>query len=485
MPSIGGRGSVVWTLVLLLFVLLLLPLADAQGTDTDGDGIEDGMEEALIDTYAPLLYFHPEERYFPVNVEFTMGWSVLERYNDSGPPILIKPAPNATDLAAFDVPANPEVNPGDVYYLNNTLGSRRDDSGILAAYEADPLPRSIYARVTPDGGETIIQYWFHYAFNPGVWNNHEGDWEMMQVHLDGITPTQVSFAQHHDGQRMPFDDPSVPFLPTAVHREGTHTKVYVALGSHASYLRPYQGHLGVSGDAVSDQGPVWGPGDYTLVNVGELASPSPGNEWIQFAGRWGEFSVPAHVRAEAGPPGPAFRAEGAMFGTPVSWASGLQVPSVFNLAFQWVLANIWTLFWIVLIIGIVATVIRIWRVHRRTKAGVYMWPYIHLLPFDRKSVALLLGFVGLGLGVVGFFYPWFQVALDIDAPGFMVTGGFVTFLEIGGVAGILINPMCTGSSVSREQRRPAGWVAGSWDGVSFSSSRSWPSSSSPFIPSSG
>ena len=356
----------------------------------------------------------------------------------------MNPAPNATDVAAFDVPANPEVNPGDVYYLNNTLGDRRDDAGILAAYQTGGYDDTVYARVTPVGSQTVVQYWFYYAFNPGVWNNHEGDWEMMQVQLSGTSPTQVAFAQHHGGQRIPWDDPNAAFLPVAVQREGTHPKVYVALGSHASYLRPYQGHLGVSGDVVSDQGPVWRPGDYTLVNVGEQASPTPGNEWLQFAGRWGEFSLPAHVRAEAGPPGPAFRNEGTMFGTPVIWASGLPVPSVFNLTFQWALANIWTIFWILLGIGIVLTLIRIWRIQRRTKAGARIWPYAHLLPFDRKSVAMILALLGLAVGVVGFFYPWWQVRTDINAPGFLVTGGFVTFLEIGGLAGILINPMKIG-----------------------------------------
>ncbi|MFQ5920126.1 MAG: hypothetical protein ACE5I4_08830, partial [Thermoplasmata archaeon] len=367
-------------------------------------------------------------------------------YNDSGPPILVNPAPNATDLAAFNVPANPEVNPGDVYYLNNTLGTIRDDSGILAAYQTGSHPDTVYGRVTPDGGQTVVQYWFYYAFNPGVWNNHEGDWEMVQATVSGSTPTEVAYAQHHDGQRMPWDSENAftAFLPTSVQREGTHPKVYVALGAHASYLRPYQGHLGISGDMLSDQGPVWRPGDYPIVNLGEQASPSAGNEWLQFAGRWGEFSVPAHVRAEAGPPGPAFRSEGAMFGTPVEWAAALAVPSVFNLSFQWILANIWLVFWIGFALGVVGTLIRIWRRHRRTKAGVWLWPFAHLLPFDRKSVAMVLALVGLIVGVVGFFYPWWQVNTDINAPGFLVTGGFVTFLEIGGLAGILINPMKIG-----------------------------------------
>ncbi len=135
MPSARRRGTVVLSLVVLLFLLSLPPFAGAQGPDTDGDGIEDAIEQALLDAHAPILYFHPEETYFPVSVEFALDNSVLERYNGSGPPILVNPAPNATSLAVFEVPANPEVNPGDVYYLNNTLGDRRDDSGILAAFQ--------------------------------------------------------------------------------------------------------------------------------------------------------------------------------------------------------------------------------------------------------------------------------------------------------------------------------------------------------------
>ena len=79
MPSARRRGTVVLSLVVLLFLLPLPPFAGAQGPDTDGDGIEDADEQALLDDHAPILYFHPEEAYFPVPVQFALDHSVLER----------------------------------------------------------------------------------------------------------------------------------------------------------------------------------------------------------------------------------------------------------------------------------------------------------------------------------------------------------------------------------------------------------------------
>ncbi len=423
-----------WPLALGLLFLLGLS-GPAQAQDVDGDGTEDTMEANLLETYAPYLYFHPEETYFPVSIDFALEHSVLERYNSSGPPIPVDPDPTPAELASYSTPANPEVNPGDVYYLNNTRGSIRDDAGILSAYRAAESPEVVYGRVMTADGERVLQYWLFYAFNPGRWNHHEGDWEMVQVTLQGGNPVHVAYSQHQHGQRLAWAD---------VLADGTHPKVYVARGSHANYPRPYQGQIGIAGDQVSDDGPVWSPTDYEVVNVGEAGSPMPGMEWLAFAGLWGEFNLQAYARAEVGPPGPAFRAGGEMFGSPVPWAEDLDVPTRVDLGIEWTLANIWFVFLGLLGLSALLTVIRLWRVQRRTKAGVRTWPYAHLRPLDRKSVGLLLAVAGLVLGVVGFFYPWYVVTLEVDAPGFLVTDGPVDFLRVGGVDGVLVNPLRTG-----------------------------------------
>lgn len=420
-------------ILLALLAILALPVALAQ--DSDGDGIDDADEQSLIEDFAPHLYFHPDEAYFPVDIDFAVDNSELERYNDSGPPILVEANPTRASLAAFDIPGDPESSPGNVYYLNNTLGSIRDDSGILAAYQAGAYGDTVYAHVTSDGGLTVVQYWFFYAFNPGRWNSHEGDWEMIQVELSGGSPAGIAYSQHQHGQRMAWAD---------AHKEGDHPKVYVSKGSHSNYPRPYQGQLGIAGDEVSDRGVVWTPMDYTLINVGELDSPQSGAVWLSFAGLWGEFYPQAYARAEAGPPGPAYRSGGTMFGSPAAWGSDLYVPSTIELAVDWILANIWLIFIGLIVLSFVITTLRLWRLHRKTGAGLRLWPYAHLRPFDRKSVAMVLAVVGLAVGLAGFFYPWYVVTLDVDAPGFLVTDGPVEFLQIGGMEGVLVNPLRPG-----------------------------------------
>ena len=110
------------------------------------------------------------------------------------------------------------------------------------------LGYKVYAHV--DTTSNIIQYWFFYAFNGGDLNRHEGDWEMIQVVLSGEQPTQVMFSQHYAGQTATWNQ---------VEKEGDHVKVYVARGSHANYIKPYSGKIGLASDTVGDNGKILQP----------------------------------------------------------------------------------------------------------------------------------------------------------------------------------------------------------------------------------
>src|ERR1700754_917390 len=97
----------------------------------------------------------------------------------------------------------------------SSLGSVGARPGTVAA---DPV---VYRRVA-DGW---VQFWMLYAHNDqdrGVLRTgrHAGDWEMVQVRLDG---SEAVFAQHSGAERC------------AVHGR---LVVYVANGSHASYFVP-------------------------------------------------------------------------------------------------------------------------------------------------------------------------------------------------------------------------------------------------------
>jgi len=411
-----------WVFALLAALVLA---GTAKAVDQDGDGIEEADEQVLLDTYAPHLSPTTDERYFPTSVDHAFDNSVLELWVANGTTQLLDPAPTSSSIALYTDPTAP-------IYLNNTHGTTLDDDGILDAYRTGSYPKTVYGHVVDDGGNTVVQYWFYYAYNPGTWNNHEGDWEMIEVLLSGSSPVNVAYSQHHDGERMAWSD---------ADKVGSQPKVYVARGSHANYLRAYEGRIGIEGDAVSDAGTHWQPSDYTIVNVGELNSPLAGSEWLRFAGRWGEWYPQIEARGEGGPNGPAYREGGDLFTQPVTWANERRVPDGTFLLLNWFLANLLLLFLLLVLLFAVIKVLLLWRLHRKTKAGVKMWPYAHLRPFDRKSAGMLLAVVGLVLGIVGFLLPWYVVTADINAPGFLVTNGPVNFITMDGLNGLTVNPM--------------------------------------------
>ena len=73
------------------------------------------------------------------------------------------------------------------------------------------------------------------------------------------------FSQHYAGQTATWNQ---------VEKDGNHVKVYVARGSHANYIKPYSGKIGLASDNVGDNGKILRPiTDYTdrsikLINPG-------------------------------------------------------------------------------------------------------------------------------------------------------------------------------------------------------------------------
>ncbi len=99
-----------------------------------------------------------------------------------------------------------------------------------------------YGRVLRQSGWIVLQYWFFYVYNnwrSGYYgaNDHEADWEMINVYLyedtDGeVHPEWAAYASHEfagDDFRRRWDDPEL-------QKVGDHPVVYVGIGSHASYF---------------------------------------------------------------------------------------------------------------------------------------------------------------------------------------------------------------------------------------------------------
>ena len=152
---------------------------------------------------------------------------------------------------------------------------------------------------------------------------HAGDWEGVNIHVTRDERAfHVTYFQH-EGKWEAFRSPTDPGARWAgfinLHRsfvpefEGdTHLVVYVAAKSHASYptrgsdgrgaILPADHHNGDNPFVFRTQGRV--------VNVGRVERPSPGLEWIEFRGYWGQDWDPATALVVdlegASPPTPDF-----------------------------------------------------------------------------------------------------------------------------------------------------------------------------------
>jgi len=260
-------------------------------------------------------------------------------------------------------------------------------AAIHVAYRKSPgyATHPYYARITDDGGYTIIQYWFFYAMNDwrttfaGV-NDHEGDWESITVYLapvdptddpapaaadasrsdgsDFLSPAWVAFAAHEvqgpDLRRRP-DDPDVTWV------DRTHPVAHIGAGSHAAaplageYLvrieHPWLARISTAAATVRDATFPWRRGrprlgfgiPYIDYKRGDGRVIGPGSDhpwtpviiddttaWVRdFRGLWG-LDTEDPFGGERAPGGPRYERSQqirASWGDPVSWAGLDTVPA--------------------------------------------------------------------------------------------------------------------------------------------------------------
>jgi hypothetical protein len=173
----------------------------------------------------------------------------------------------------------------------------------------------------------VLQYWFFYPFNNWIQpdgrtlNNHEGDWEMIQIILDPEleTPLYTTYSWHYNGTTHEWPNGTNGSL--LVVEEG-HPHVYVAKGGHGSWMSPgtQEVESGMEGKFAKDITPTNQQSITLSKNLCslddapceqyEILSPFSGNEsdtdeWNNFAGRWGEIENPP-IEQTKGPRSPKF-----------------------------------------------------------------------------------------------------------------------------------------------------------------------------------
>ncbi len=399
------RKKISFIFAVLIFSLLLLNLIGTTAT----------ADDFLAQQYAPIFYFEKDETCFPVDAFYHIDNSYLYQVDNTQP---IDTDPSAETLSNFTM---------DDYYLDNQKGTIYDN-GIINDYRLNYLDSyTVYAHVVSTVGRTVIQYWMFYAFNPGTMNQHEGDWEMVQVVLSGEIPTQVMFSQHHAGQKAHWDQ---------VDKEGNNVKVYVSKGSHANYIRPYSGVVGVANDIVADNGKKLTPSDYNLV----MLESQP---WLDFAGRWGWYGLTeeeaekASLLGQAGPNGPKFREDGTMWNDPLGWGDGLFQADNNVFILELILYNFVTLFIIFTIIIVAILIFRIYRRHKKTGLGPRIISMFYIDGINAKSIGNILCIIGIIIAIYSLIIPWYVISSDVNIFGYE-TEGAANMMTIDGLKGIQI-----------------------------------------------
>jgi len=171
----------------------------------------------------------------------------------------------------FDYQGQPPGEPSYAdYHLRFHLGfsGNPDPSDWSALYQseryANNLRHTVYAHFFLHSGNPVIQFWMFYPYNDGH-NNHEGDWEHINVHLDAQNPSeadiiQIDFYMHEKVQVRTSGD----FLVEA----GTHPIIYVG-GECANMNWPFSCESG-----ATTGGSYPGPGTWN--DIGPLGY----DEWV-------------------------------------------------------------------------------------------------------------------------------------------------------------------------------------------------------------
>jgi hypothetical protein len=290
--------------------------------DRDHDGLPDEIEDRLIRKFAPVVRFHPNERYLPADVSWYLQRTRMRFEVNNGIDRQLIDKGNVTMTGLISKKDNGQFSGlsafGSDFFLEQTDidgGDKLDNYRLETRKGNSPSDWVVYAHVRPAGNHTgmyDIQFIFFYAYNGDLLvtpleTAHEADVEHITVRVeqDMNTINQVFYAAHdgagrwYDRQTAGYPD---GFQVTAAGRP----VVYSAVNSHASYPKAGRVDRGIElpDDETGDGGLEWNC-SLNAVNIGEKNFPHEGMQWVQYSGRWGEIGETGFT---TGPYGPAYQA---------------------------------------------------------------------------------------------------------------------------------------------------------------------------------
>src|SRR5215471_5791747 len=238
--------------------------------DNDHDGIDDGLEQQLAETFAPVVIFEPGEENYPVNVDWHLQRATLRYHEDCGigcigdvdETVPIAPNPVGGQSSLLGPPWShpdswgpghefPHCDSGNHQHGRiSTAAADPDGEGptgysdqatfFLADLSDDQRIGSLdpgqwvtyyHCYPTAEGG-VMIQYWHTFAYNDFPFDDHGGDWDAsIQVQLGSDLKLEgVWFSRH-------LDDHPGTFMNVGLtkYRDTQHTLVTIDGGGHASF----------------------------------------------------------------------------------------------------------------------------------------------------------------------------------------------------------------------------------------------------------
>ena len=201
----------------------------------------DFKTRSLLSRYAPVFYLYFDD-FRPRSIESMLDNADLWKWNNVAN-VLIDNCANLLMLGPVEANQLLKHNHGncflDLWWAQNENVCGGTVTPNVGSFW-EKYKNVVYGRYYEPSdyhSNVVLQYWFFYVYNNwhdyGGLNNHEGDWEMVQVILDKKTkePTYVTYSHHvlNDHTTLEWKN---------VSKVGTHPEVFVARGSHASYPSP-------------------------------------------------------------------------------------------------------------------------------------------------------------------------------------------------------------------------------------------------------
>jgi hypothetical protein len=248
------------------------------------------MSDPWLERFKPALVYDPQEAYRAMSAASITDNRDNALKRENGAVVSRAGAGLALALlAAYDVKDGDRIDEA-----GDHLAASRRFQGDAAYHER------VYGRVKEDGGRTWLQYWLWCYYNPKHllgWGKHEGDWEVVQVGLDGDAPDVLTYSQHSSAEARDWDK---------ARRQGDHPIVYVAPLSHALYFEPGAHPYVIGVDNPDDTLPP------ILPALEEFGS------WSGWSGRWGASRGVGGGRFGGRSPASPGR-QGAKWDRPAAW----------------------------------------------------------------------------------------------------------------------------------------------------------------------